>query len=182
MSLQRVSRIRPSESLAPIKLPDATPEIVARFALGDEQALLAKVRYNRLIDIFLRVTAYSLQNHLRTTVPDIGQIETDEVYVAVNNVGNQFVIPVQAKGGTYQIGIVQLRQDFALCRQTYPDLAPRPVAVQFVRDLSGAETIVMFALTEIDGDIRALDEKHYRLVPANEITADDLNVARLTPN
>lgn len=179
MSLQRISRIRPSESLAPIKLPDATPEIVARFALGDEQALLAKIRYNRLIDIFLRVTAYSLQNHLRTTVPNIGQIETDEVYVAVNNVGNQFVIPVQAKGGSDQIGIVQLRQDFALCRQTYPDLSPRPVAVQFVRDSSGIETIVMFALTEIDGDIRALDEKHYRLVPAREITADDLNVARL---
>ena len=51
-----------------------------------------------------------------------------------------------------------------------------------MHDPSGAETIVMFALTEIDGDIRALDEKHYRLVPAIEITADDLNAARLATN
>lgn len=51
--------------MAAIKTPDATPEIAAAYALSDEQALLAKVRYNRLLDIFLSVAAYSLQNHLR---------------------------------------------------------------------------------------------------------------------
>jgi len=39
------------------------------YALGDEQALLAKLRYNRLLDIFTGVVCYSLQNHLRTNVP-----------------------------------------------------------------------------------------------------------------
>ena len=134
MILRKVNRIVPSENHLKIKIPDATPEIVTAYALSDEQALLAKVRYNRLIDIFLRVTAYSIQNHLRTSVPEIGQIEIDEVYVAVNNSGNQFVIPVQAKGGSDQIGIVQVMQDLALCRKAFPLLTPRPVAVQFVRD------------------------------------------------
>ncbi len=129
MSLLKENRVVPSDNKYEIKIPDAVPEIVARYALGDEQALLAKVRYNRLIDIFLRVTAYSLQNHLRTTVPEMGQIETDEIYVAVRNTGQQFVVPVQAKGGTDQIGIVQVRQDLALCRRKFPDLTPRPVAV-----------------------------------------------------
>lgn len=173
MSLLKENRVVPSDNKYEIKIPDAVPEIVARYALGDEQALLAKVRYNRLIDIFLRVTAYSLQNHLRTTVPEMGQIETDEIDVAVRNTGQQFVVPVQAKGGTDQIGIVQVRQDLALCRRKFPDLTPRPVAVQFKRDESG-EVIVMFELVEAGDELKVLDEKHYRLVPASQISADDL--------
>lgn len=49
--------------------------------MSDEQALLARVRYNRLLDIFLGLATYSLQNHLRTSVTDIGQIEVDEICV-----------------------------------------------------------------------------------------------------
>jgi len=85
------------------------------YALGDEQALLARVRYNRLIDIFLGITCYSLQNHLRTSVPDIGQVETDELYVGIDARGCQYVIPVQAKGGSDTLNIVQIEQDMALC-------------------------------------------------------------------
>ena len=92
MIQRKRNRIVPRPAQLRIKLPDATPEIVAAYSLSDEQALLAKVRYNRLIDIFLRVTAYSLQNHLWTSVPEMGQIETDEVYVAVNNNGQQFAV------------------------------------------------------------------------------------------
>lgn len=119
-SLQKPNLIVPTDGRAEIKIPDSTPQIVIANALGDEQALLAKVRYNRMIDIFLRVTAYSLQNHLRTTVPLMGQIETDEVYVAVRNTGQQFVVPVQAKGGKDKIGIVQIKQDLALCKRNSP--------------------------------------------------------------
>ncbi len=176
MALRKPMRILPGASHARIKIPDATPEIVAQHALNDEQALLAKVRYNRLIDIFLRVTAYPLQNHLRTTVPDIGQIETDELYVAVNAFGQQFAIPIQAKGGTDQINATRVAQDLALCRDKYPGLVPRPVAVQFVNDAEG-EVIVMFELTEENAEIRVVDEKHYRLVAAADITRADLDRA-----
>ena len=64
--LVKKNRIVPNTALATTKIPDGTPEIIAAYALDDEQALLAKVRYNRLIDIFLGLTTYSLQNHLRT--------------------------------------------------------------------------------------------------------------------
>ncbi len=67
-SLTSMPYIIPNPLLAQIKIPDATPGIITRYALNDEQALLAKLRYNRLIDIFSGVTCYSLQNHLRTTV------------------------------------------------------------------------------------------------------------------
>ena len=168
--LVKLNRIVPNESLLPIKIPDATPEIISRYALGDEQALLAKVRYNRLIDLFLGVAAYSLQNHLRTTVPGIGQIEIDEVYIAVDKHGRQFVVPVQAKGGKDQHGVVQTAQDVAWCKARLPELICRPVSVQFVSDTK----IAMFALGERDGMIGVVDEKHYELVPAASITQDDL--------
>ena len=70
--LARENRILPRSELVTIKIPDATPELIGSYALDDEQALLAIVRYNRLVDIFLGLTTYSLQNHLRTTVKNIG--------------------------------------------------------------------------------------------------------------
>lgn len=78
--LVRITRIRPRDDLVQIAIPDATPELIQLYALDDEQALLAIVRYNRLVDIFLGLTTYSLQNHLRSTVEGIGQIEIDELY------------------------------------------------------------------------------------------------------
>ena len=68
-----------------------------------------------VIDIFTGITCYSLQSHLRTSVPDIGQVETDELYVGVDTSGCQYVIPVQAKGGSDALNIVQIEQDIALC-------------------------------------------------------------------
>ncbi len=174
--LVKINRIVPSPNYFVIKIPDATPELVTMYAMSDEQALLAKVRYNRLVDIFLRVTAYSLQNHLRTTVPKMGQIETDEVYVGVRNTGEQFIIPVQAKGGNDQIGAVQVRQDIAMCRDRYPHLTCRPIAVQFTRDEDGHQVIVMFELCEGREDMKVVDEKQYRLVPETEISNSDIKV------
>jgi hypothetical protein len=170
--LGTLTRIVPRPDLIAIKIPDATPEIIASYALSDEQALLAKVRYNRLIDIFLGITTYSLQNHLRTTVSGIGQIEVDEIYVGVNRNGQQFAIPVQAKGGTDQLGVTQTRQDLACCTQKFPRLTCRPVSAQFMTD----NVIALFELTVEGEDVKVVEEKHYRLVPADQIGEGDLRL------
>ena len=47
-----------------------------------------------------RKVSSALQNHLRTTVAGMGQVETDEIYVGVDRSGSHYVVPVQAKGGT----------------------------------------------------------------------------------
>ena len=125
---------KPRTDIAATKIPDSTPEIIAAYALGDEQALLAKVRYNRLIDIFLGLTTYSLQNHLRTQVTGMGQIEIDEIYVGLNRNGAHFVVPVQAKGGSDKLSPVQTAQDIACCKAKFPALICRPVSAQFMED------------------------------------------------
>lgn len=158
---------KPREDIAAIKIPDATPEIIGAYALGDEQALLAKVRYNRLIDIFLGLTTYSLQNHLRTQVKGMGQIEIDEIYVGLNKNGAQFVIPVQAKGGSDKLSPVQTLQDEACCKIKFPDLTCRPVSAQFMDD----DIIALFELTVENGNALIVEERHYRLVPSDQIDA-----------
>lgn len=165
-----VNRVVPNPALMTIKIPDATPEIVSAHAMSDEQALLAKIRYNRLLDVFLGVSAYSLQNHLRTTVKRIGQIEVDEIYVAVDSTGRQFVLPVQAKGGSDQLSVVQSEQDLLWCRERLPDLICRPILTQFAQD----DLIAMFEVTMVAGEIKIVQEKHYWLVPASEVTQADL--------
>jgi hypothetical protein len=163
LSLVRQSRVTPNPMLAVIEIPDATPDIVLRYAQGDEQALLAKLRYNRLIDIFLGIATYSLQNHLRTSIKAAKgrtQIEVDELYVGVDIDGKHYAVPVQAKTGADQIGIVQAQQDIQLCAERFPTLTCRPVAAQFLP----AGGIALFELVLQDGALRIKQERHYVLV------------------
>ena len=168
------SRITPNPALLTVKVPDATPEIVLAHALSDEQALLAKVRYNRLLDVFLGVAAYSLQSHLRTTVSDIGQIEIDEIYVAIDSSGRQFVLPVQAKGGKDRLSVIQSEQDIAYCGEKYPSLICRAISTQFMEE----DLIAMFEVTLDEDQIKVVVEKHYRLVAASDISDEDLKLYR----
>jgi hypothetical protein len=164
----------PNENMATTKVPDATPGVIAKYALSDEQALLAKLRYNRLVDIFTGVTCYSLQNHLRTTVPEMGQVETDELYVGVDKKGAHYVFPVQAKGGKDRLNIVQIEQDSALCAHKFPSLICRPLAAQFMED----DVIAMLEFEQSDDGLAIASEKHYKLVPPEEVTEADLDTYR----
>jgi len=166
--------LTPNRNMAATKVPDATPGIVAKYASTDEQALLAKVRYNRLVDIFTGVTCYSLQNHLRTTVPEIGQVETDEIYVGVDKKGIHYVFPVQAKGGSDKLGMVQIEQDLAVCTHKFPSLVCRPIAAQFMED----SVIALFEFERTDEGVCIASEKHYKLVPPEKVTEADLSAYR----
>lgn len=168
--LAALNRIVPNPNLAVIRIPDNTPEIIAAYALDDEQALLAKVRYNRLIDIFLGVTTYSLQNHLRTSVKGVGQIEIDEMYVGLDKYGCHYVIPVQAKGGSDQISAVQTAQDTAWCAQKFPTLRCRAISAQFV----SSDQIALFELKIEADQLKVVEERHYKLVPAGELDAKEI--------
>lgn len=169
-ALTTQAEILPNPALQEIKIPDSTPGVIERYRLGDEQALLAKLRYNRLVDIFTGVTCYSLQNHLRTAVKGIGQVETDELYIGVDRRGAHYVFPIQAKSGKDRVNVVQIEQDLALCAEKFSDLICRPIAAQFI----GQELIALFELTQGDGNVLVASERHYRLVPPDDMSREDL--------
>ncbi|NBA84986.1 endonuclease [Emticicia sp. CRIBPO] len=168
--LTKQTFFKPTEHFAITKIPDATPGIIAKYAMTDEQALLAKVRYNRLLDIFTGLTCYSLQNHLRTTVPEMGQVETDEIYVGIDKRGVHYVIPVQAKGKSDKLGVVQIEQDFAIGTNKFPNLICKPIAAQFMTN----GDIALFEFEMGDNEIAISAEKHYRLVSHDELTFEEL--------
>ncbi len=162
--------LTPNELLTTTKIPESTPGVIKMYAQGDEQALLARLRYNRLVDIFTGVTCYSLQNHLRTTVSGVGQVETDELYVGMDHRGQHYIIPVQAKGENEHLGTVQIEQDLLLCAEKYPDLVCRAIGAQFMAE----EVIAMFELTTTEEGIRLVGERHYQLVPPDELSEEEL--------
>ena len=169
-ALVRDVPITPNASMTVTKVPDSTPGVVAKYAFNDEQALLAKVRYNRLIDIFTGVTCYSLQNHLRTHIANVGQVETDEIYIGLDKKGAHYVLPVQAKGGTDRLGIVQIEQDFAVCAKKFPSLTCRPISAEFM----DGDIISLFEFGGSDDGVGIATEKHYKLVPPEEVTEADI--------
>ena len=162
--------IQPTISFVETKIPDATPGIIAMYALSDEQALLAKLRYNRLIDVFTGVTCYSLQSHLRTFVDNLGQIETDEIYVGIDKRGVHYVFPVQAKGAKDRISVVQIEQDIAMCVSKFSNLICRPIAAQFMKE----DLIALFELEPTKSGLGISSEKHYLLVEPDNLSPDEL--------
>ncbi len=168
------SQIVPNPQMAETKVPDSTPGVVALYALSDEQALLAKVRYNQLIDLFTGIVCYSLQNHLRTSVSGYGQVETDEIYVGVDRRGVHYTIPVQAKGGRDRLSVVQIEQDVAVCHTKFPELVCRPVGAQFM----AGDLIPLFEFENTKAGVVIAAEKHYRLVPPEEVSVEDLRLYR----
>jgi hypothetical protein len=166
----RQSNIIPSNILAETKIPDATPGVIVTYSLNDEQSLLAKLRYNRLIDIFTGLTCYSLQSHLRTTLRDGSQVETDEIYIGLDKRGAHYILPVQAKGGKDKIGIVQIEQDFELCAIKFPKLVCRAISAQFME----YNLIALFEFEQTIDGIKVSSEKHYRLVGSDELPPEEL--------
>jgi hypothetical protein len=170
--LSKEAVIVPRDNMAVTKIPDSTPGVIIKYALDDEQSLLAKIRYNRLIDIFTGVTCYSLQNHLRTTAPGIGQVETDEIYIGIDKRGVHYVFPVQAKSGSGKIGTVQIRQDYAICAAKLTELICRPIAAQY----ASQGVIALFEFEQTAEGIQLLVEKQYKLVHPDDLSAEELRV------
>ncbi len=177
--------IRPRRGLRTIRLPDATPGVIAKYSLSDEQALLARVRYNRLLDLFTGLTCYPLQSHLRTSVsitsdidgtPSSSQVETDDIYVGLDEHGAHYVLPVQAKGDSDSLSVIQIWQDFRVAEQKFPGLIARPVAVQFLDE----DGIALFEFEESNDLITISREHHYSLALPEELEAAELATYRMT--
>lgn len=175
--------IEPRQGLQTVRLPDSTPGVISRYSLSDEQALLARVRYNRLLDVFTGLACYPLQSHLRTSIAisdaftgqhSSSQVETDDLYVGLDRHGAHHILPVQAKGGTDALSVIQVWQDFRVAEQKFPDLIARPVAAQFLDE----SVIALFEFEEANAEITIVRERHYHLVPPDELTHVELAAYR----
>lgn len=156
--------IEPDTALPRIKIYDALPSIVERYARKDEQALLARIRYNNLVGVFLGLSVYSLQSHWKTSIRGAGiPIEIDEMYVGMDANGCQFVIPVEAKsvGPRENVTASQVLESYRAAQLQFPAAEIVPVAAKVLDDYS----IAMWRL-EVDvqtGTVKPVFERHYEL-------------------
>ncbi|MBA3532639.1 MAG: hypothetical protein H0T73_12010, partial [Ardenticatenales bacterium] len=137
---------------APIAIYNAIPEVVEALLRDDEQSLLTRILYNRLIDIFTGLTCFHIQNHFRAVVKDEGQVEVDALYVGVDRDGKLWAIPIEAKSksDSDMLGRIQISQMARLMRQEFPELGRRILAVKLLADNT-------LALVEFDDQIEPDD-------------------------
>jgi hypothetical protein len=174
----------PNPQMIEIKVLDATPEIIAKYAKNDEQAALALVRYNRLIDIFTGITAYSLQSHLKAEVKGMAQVEIDELYLGVDSAGRHYAIPVEAKSGNDALNGLQIKQAVILCSKLFPDLIARPIGIKITKreQKHGANVIAMMEFElAANGRLGLRSEKHYRLVGKDQLSEAEMKAQNQAP-
>lgn len=158
VKLQRAPYIDIPDDLYCTEIPEATPDIVLKYGGVDEQAVLTKVRYNRLVDTFLSMTAYHLQGHVRSSLTGIGQVEVDDLYVGVDADGNWYVIPLEAKsvGAKERLGVIQVRQMILFAKQYCPELDVRAVGIKPLDDGS-----YVFLEFDDEAELEGISVKRY---------------------
>jgi hypothetical protein len=87
---------------------------------------------------------------------------------------------VQANGGNNQLGVTQTRQGY---RQLSSKVSPPHLPTRFSSIHVGrhqiGNTIAVFELALQGNDVRIAEEKHYKLVAADQISDDDLKLYSL---
>ena len=73
-------------------------------------------------------------------------------------------------GGKDKLAVIQTSQDLGYCAEKYPNLIPRAISAQFMKN----KVIALFELTIVEGEVRIVEERHYCLVPSSSITDEDL--------
>jgi hypothetical protein len=154
----------PFGDYAPVDIYNAIPEIVAGLLRRDEQSLLTKLLYNRLIDIFTGITCFHIQNHYRSSVNGVGEVELDAIYAGVDKAGTLFIIPIEAKsqGENEMIGRIQIAHMAKLVRQDFPSLQRRILAAKALPD--GTIGLVEFDDREEPDDFGIVSVGRFRLV------------------
>jgi len=169
-----VVEFQPSQALAQTKVPDSTPGVVSMYALSDEQALLARLRYNRLVDIFTGIACHHLQSHVRAQLEGMGQVEVDDLFVGIDRRGAHSIVPVEAKGRGGRLRLGQVEQCHAFGVERWPHVACRPIGAKECMDGS----IALFEFESDGVSFKVASEKHYRLVPPDQLTTDELQAYR----
>lgn len=149
---------------------DRTP-LPVRALLGadpgslDEQALLSVVRYNDLITHFLQAQTFHFKAHIRRSVPGVGQVEVDDLHLAVESSGEgQYrlvIVPVEAKAKDDPVNRVQVAAQMRFAQHEYPGLAVRPITIKLFGD--GLLLFMELNATTQPDELIVMRFTHYRL-------------------
>ena len=153
-SLIRSLRLFPND-IELVSIPDVTPLPVAQYASSDLQAMLARIRYNRLVDLLSGVISFYHLSDPR----EIGQSETDDLYVGFDRQGNHCILPVVAIGLSEKVSRSLIENAFATCRVHFPALVAKPIGA--IR--TDVNTIALFEFGYVKSELVIKNKRHYDL-------------------
>lgn len=158
---------QPLDSIA-ITTIDITPLPVRRLLPAamsemDEQALLTIVSYCKLLDHFTGLTIYRLRNHVRKSVPGIGQAELDaiDVGVALRDDESPVIFPIEAKAKADALNRVQIFNMVQYASFYFPSMVVRPLAIKV--DDDSLIHIMEFNAPSKAADLRIIRSSSYIL-------------------
>ncbi|PKL68025.1 MAG: hypothetical protein CVV30_11820 [Methanomicrobiales archaeon HGW-Methanomicrobiales-1] len=168
VKLQRSPFISLQEELTEIEIMNALPEIVEKYTADDEQGMLSSIRYNRLIDIFTKVTCFHLQSHIRAYNEGKGQVEIDELYVGIDQEGRKYIFPIEAKSPDQRdrLGWVQITNMVQYAKEVYPELICRPLGAKPI-DKNNIYLIEFENISDVN-TIRIKETRRYKLIRKNK--------------
>ena len=147
---------------------DRTPYAVRRlladdFAKIDEQGLLERAPLQRPLQDFLRVQAFHLKGHVRRSVPGLGQVEVDDVHVALSGGLDDplIIVPVEAKAKDDPVNRVQIAMQVRYANHEFPGLVVRPLTVKLFED--GLVLFMEFNPSTNAADLKIVKSGYYRM-------------------
>ena len=73
------------------------------------------------------------------------------------------------------MSVVQIEQDIAVCAAKFKDAICRPLGAQFIQ----SDLIALFEFGPTPDGVRVRTERHYHLVPPEELTEEELRLYRI---
>ena len=142
--------------------------------LLDEQAMLSVVRYNDLITHFLQAQAFHFKAHIRRSVPGVGQVEVDDLHLAVESTApgqyRPVIVPIEAKAKDDPVNRVQIAAQIRFAQHEYPGFAVRPITIKLFAD--GLLLFMEFNPTTVPDELIVVGFSHYRLRPTLRVPAE----------
>jgi hypothetical protein len=164
------------QDCAAVDIYNPIPAVVEVLLPQDQESLLTRVLYHRLVDIFTGLTCFHIRNHYCSFVTGVGEVELDALYVGVDKTGTLFVLPIEAKSQAESkvIGRTQLSRIARLVRQDFATLRRRILAVRDFAD--GTIAMIEFNDVEEPDDFGIVSVSRFRLIRRGAV--DDTPKAR----
>jgi hypothetical protein len=152
-----------------VDVHDRTPYAVRRlladdFGNTDEQGLLSVLRYNDVFSHFLRVQVSHLKGHVRKSVPGQGQVEVDDVHVALSGGLDDplILIPVEAKAKDEPVNRVLIAMQVKYAHYAFPGLVVRPLTVKLFAD--GVVLLMEFNPSTEPAELAIVKSAYYQML------------------
>ena len=155
--------------MAPVGILDNTPTVVGQLARDERELLLARLRFNRLLDNFLGISTFPV--HLLFDSPFYDSIgpEVEELHFGIAPFGDKCMVIVLSERWNGSPAISKLRASSEV-----PFKYSHNMRVHFIlAHQTGGNCLALIELDLSSQRSKVKAEKHYEFIKPDELNAHD---------